>query len=215
MVGSMNATGQTLDRLDEPTRALVLLAAAIATGRQSLVEARCQACVDSKVTTAWVDELLLQSLLMVGWPRMFAAAGVWRRIVPGAAVSAEDGTDYSRAEEWRVRGESLCHTVYGSNYARLRDNVRALHPALEAWMITEGYGRTLGRPGLDLVRRELCVVAQTAVQGAERQLHSHLRGARNAGASPAVVTEVLEAIRPLLGAAEAELAQSLWNRIRA
>ena len=45
--------------------------------------------------------------------------------------------------------------IYGDNYAKLRESVRALHPAMDVWMITEGYGRTLGRPGLDLTRREL------------------------------------------------------------
>ena len=77
---------------------------------------------------------------------MFAAAAVWRRVGCAEPVWEEDGTDYTRAEEWRARGESLCSTVYGANYERLLDNVRALHPALEAWMITEGYGRTLGPP---------------------------------------------------------------------
>jgi len=206
--------GERLERLDPPTRALIVLAAAIATGQEPLVEEQCRACLAAAVPAPWVDELLLQSLLMVGWPRMFVAAAIWRRIGPPGPAPGEDGTDYSRAAEWRARGEGHCRTVYGANYERLRANVRALHPALEAWMITEGYGRTLGRSGLDFARRELCVMAQTAVQGAERQLHSHLKGARNAGASSRAVTEALDAVRPLLGASEAELAHSLWNRIR-
>jgi 4-carboxymuconolactone decarboxylase len=210
----MTSPGERLDRLDGHTRALVVLAAAIATGREPVVEQHCRACVAAAVPTLWVDELLLQSLLMVGWPRMFVAAAIWRRVGPPAAAPGEDGADYSHAGEWRQRGERYCHIVYGASYARLRDNVRALHPALEAWMLTEGYGRTLGRAGLDFARRELCVMAQTAVQGAERQLHSHLKGARNAGASPQAITEALDAVRPLLGSAEAELADSLWNRIR-
>lgn len=210
----MTGTTETLDRLDAPTRELVILAAAIATGNESLIEVRCRACVAASVPPAWIDELMLQSLLMVGWPRMFVAAAIWRRVGAPVPSAGEDGTDYAQAEEWRARGESHCRIVYGGNYQRLCANVRELHPALEAWMITEGYGRTLGRTGLDFARRELCVVAQIAVQGAERQLHSHLKGARNAGASSQVVTEALDAVRPLLGAAEAELAESLWNRIR-
>ena len=79
---------------------------------------------------------------------------------------------------------------------KLRDNVRALHPAVDAWMITEGYGRTLSRPGLDLMRRELCTVAQTAVLETERQLHSHLRGALNAGADPVQIEGVLSVVNP-------------------
>ena len=78
------------------------------------------------------------------------------------------GQDYGQVDEWTRRGEEVCARVYGDNYSKLRDSVRALHPAIDAWMITEGYGRTLGRPGLDLMRRELCTVAQTAVLEAPR-----------------------------------------------
>ena len=203
-----------LTTLDRPTRALVELAAAIATGEGPSVEHRARQCVASDVPPLWVDELLLQSVLMVGWPRALTAAALWRKIGPAAPVSGEDGAADGRTGEWRERGEAVCRLVYGANYERLRANVAALHPALEAWMVTEGYGRTIGRPGLDLARRELCVVAQVAVQGAERQLHSHLKGAAHAGASALVIDAVLDAVQPMLGAREAELVRSLWNRIR-
>jgi hypothetical protein len=50
-------------------------------------------------------------------------------------------------------------------------------------MIVEGYGKVLGRPGLDAGDvRELCIVALLAVAGRAAQLYSHLRGALNAGA---------------------------------
>jgi 4-carboxymuconolactone decarboxylase len=151
---------------------------------------------------------------MVGWPRALIAAAIWRQMGDRRAEPGEDSAAYSRAAEWTARGEAICREIYGANYERLRENVRALHPALEAWMVTEGYGRTLGRPGLDLARRELCVVAQVAVQGAERQLHSHLKGALNAGASTAAVTETLDIVRLMIGAREAKLAASLWAQIR-
>jgi 4-carboxymuconolactone decarboxylase len=59
-------------------------------------------------------------------------------------------------------------------------------------MVEGGYGRVIGRPGLDLATRELCIAALLAVWGAPRQLHSHLRGALNAGASPDEVKESVE-----------------------
>jgi 4-carboxymuconolactone decarboxylase len=211
----MSVRSESLDQLDGPTFALVVLSAAIATGGEPLVEERCRSCLEAAVPPLWVDELLLQSLLMVGWPRALTAAAVWRRVGPSEPAPGEDGTDYTRIPEWRARGESVCRMVYGDSYERLRENMRAMHPSLDAWMVAEGYGRTLGRSGLDLARRELCVVVQVAVQGAERQLHSHLKGARNAGASRRAITEALEAVGPLLGAPEAELAWSLWNRINA
>ena len=125
----------------------------------------------------------------------------------------ENGSDYGRVAEWKARGESVCQAVYGDKYAALRRNIHALHPDLETGMIVEGYGRILGRPGLDLARRELAVVAQIAVLGARRQLRSHLRGALNAGASGAAVRETLEMVRPLVTEAEWGALLELWERV--
>jgi len=203
----------TLQTLDDPTRALLALAMAIAAGREEAVEDYCRTCLAEGAPETWVDELLLQSTLMVGWPRTLSAAAIWRRIA-GPARSLEEGAEYGRAPEWRARGESVCRVVYGSNYDRLRANIRKLHPDLDAWMVTEGYGRTLGRPGLDLARRELAIVAQVAVQGAERQLHSHLKGALNAGVAPGVLDEALDFIMRMLAVPEQAVLALLRNRIR-
>jgi 4-carboxymuconolactone decarboxylase len=81
-------------------------------------------------------------------------------------------------------------------------------------MITEGYGRTMSRPGLDLLRRELCTVAQTAVLEAPRQLHSHLRGALHAGATFGQVDAVLSIVNPLLSYDQWKQVKELWQRVR-
>lgn len=204
----------SLESLDPETRALIAFAGVIAIGGEAALQAGCRDCRAARVPALWMDELLLQSVLMVGWPRALNAFTAWRQLGPPPADAGENGADQAWLGEWQARGEAICREVYGTNYSRLRDNVRALHPALDAWMVTDGYGKTLGRPGLDLARRELCVAVQVAVQGAERQLHAHLRGALHAGASVAAVTEALELVRPLLGPRELELAMSLWERIR-
>src|SRR4030095_11953241 len=120
-----------LEQLDGPTLALVILSAAIATGREPLVEERCWLCLEAAVAAIWVDELLLQSRLMVGRPRALTAAAVWRRVGPPGPAPGEDGTDYARVPNWRSRGESVCRTIYGGSYERLRENIRTLHPALD------------------------------------------------------------------------------------
>ena len=171
------------DNLDPQTRDLVRFAAAVAQGYEPELRERVGPLRSSQVPAQWVEELLLQSVLMVGYPRALIAFGVWRKFSGVPAPQTDEGQDYSQVGEWTRRGEEVCATVYGENYRKLRDSVRVLHPAIDAWMISEGYGRTLGRPGLDLMRRELCTVAQTAVLEAPKQLHSHLRGALNAGAS--------------------------------
>lgn len=199
--------------LDRATSALVRLASAIALGRVPLIAERSRAAVQADVPSVWIDELLLQSMLMVGWPRTLVGAATWRR-ESGARAPAADRSAGESPAEWQRRGEVTCARVYGANYQRLRQNVHALHPALDGWMVTDGYGKVLSRPALDLARRELCVVAQTAVLGTERQLHSHLRGALHAGAPAATVDEVLVLVGPDLEPALRELAQETWRRVK-
>jgi 4-carboxymuconolactone decarboxylase len=201
------------DSLDPQTRDLVRFAAAIAQGYEPELRERVGPLRASQVPAVWVEELLLQSVLMVGYPRALIAFSVWRKFSALSAPESDEGQDYGRIAEWSRRGQEVCATVYGENYSKLRDSVRALHPAIDAWMITEGYGRTMGRPGLDLMRRELCTVAQTAVLEAPRQLHSHLRGALNAGASPAEVTRAVEIAVSLLDPPRRGRVLELWETV--
>ena len=201
--------------LDTQTLALVRLAAAIAAGDEPAMRQLMAAAVKAEVEVQWVEELLLQSILMAGYPRALVAFGLWRK-VSGAVAPAEDpDAEYARLAQWEARGEETCTRVYGGNYAKLRRNVRDLHPAVDRWMLVEGYGRTLGRPGLDLMRRELCTVAQTAVLRTERQLHSHLRGALHSGASFDQVEAVLGVVNQLLGHEEWKEVKELWAVVRA
>jgi 4-carboxymuconolactone decarboxylase len=202
------------DSLDPQTRDLVRFAAAIAQGYEPELRDRVGPLRASQVPPGWVEELLLQSVLMVGYPRALIAFGIWRKFSGLPAPETDPGQDYGRAGEWSRRGEELCAVVYGENYQKLRDSVRALHPAVDSWMITEGYGRTLGRSGLDLRRRELCTVAQTAVLETPRQLHSHLRGALNAGASFGQIEAALSIVNPLLSFDQWKKVKELWRTVR-
>ncbi len=199
--------------LDSPTGALVALAAAIGTGEPDRIGAACADAVGAGVAGAWADELLLQSVLMVGYPRALVAAGIWRE-VSGVAAPGADVSEKESPADWVARGAATCARVYGENYEQLRRNVRTLHPALDRWMIAEGYGRVLSRPGLDLKRRELCTVAQIAVLEAPRQLHSHLRGALHAGATVAEVNAALRIAGPFLTAEASGVAARVWAAMR-
>lgn len=203
-----------MSALDSRTRAFVDLSAAVAVGNEAVLRIHADRAVAAGVPVLWGDELVLQSVLMVGYPRALVAAAVWRAATGQPAAFEEAGGDYSLLPRWMARGEEACRTVYGANYDKLRHNVQALHPALDAWMVTEGYGRTLSRPGLELVLRELAVVAQVLVLGAERQLHSHLRGARHAGATDAMLDEVIALAGAQASPEAYRMGQSLWERIR-
>ncbi len=205
----------TLAVLDDQTRCLVRLAAIIGAGserqlREHLAEAR-------SLPTQWVEEVILQSYLFAGFPRTLNAARQWRRISQTLAPATDVDADANVAgnpDAWRTRGEVTCATVYGNMYDKLRVNIAALHPALEHWMITDGYGKILSRPGLDLVRRELCVVAVCALAEQDRQLHSHFHGALHVGATPSQVLGTLDALSDLLDDDTLRRYRMLWNHVR-
>jgi len=201
--------------LDAQTQGLVRLAAAIAAGEEPSMRQAMADVLEAATEHGWVEELLLQSILMTGYPRALVAFGLWRKVSGTHAPVDDADADYANLSEWESRGEQACARVYGGNYAKLRRNVRDLHPAVDRWMLIEGYGRTLGRPGLDLLRRELCTVAQTAVLQTHRQLHSHLRGALHSGATFQQVEATLAVVNPLLGHEEWNEVKELWAVVRA
>ena len=201
-------TGATLHHLDDGTRALVRLSAAVAGGTEELIRAQLVEAAAS-AHHLWIEEVLLQIYLFAGFPRALNAMREWRRI--GGENNADPAGIPSG--ERRSLGEDTCARVYGSMYERLRVNIRALHPLLDDWMIEEGYGKVLSRPGLDLPRRELCIVAACAATAQDRQLQSHLHGCRNTGVAGAVVTAALHALRGIVPDELRTRALKLWDRI--
>lgn len=114
---------------------------------------------------------------------------------------------------WRRRGEMVCRAVYGDHYESLRELMAQVHPELDRWAVVEGYGKVLGRPGLELRVRELCVAALLSGTSATRQLHSHLRGCLNVGAAPEEVEAMLDAVRDVTGPHRAREARRVWQRV--
>ena len=198
--------------LDEETRALVRLSGIISAGSEPAVR-EALGVANGVCRPQWVDEVILQSYLFAGFPRALNAAREWRRISGREAPASDDGENFDNAARWRAEGEATCAVVYGPFYQRLRHNIRGLHPALDAWMIVDGYGKVLSRPALDLRRRELCIVAACALARQDRQLHSHLHGALHAGATPAEVQDAINTVADLLGPDDTRRYHQLFGRV--
>ncbi|MEX0912125.1 MAG: hypothetical protein WD737_00705 [Gemmatimonadota bacterium] len=94
-----------------------------------------------------VEEILLQAHLFVGFPIAIEAFPHWRSIGPEEPQRSVDGADPESQARWAGRGEEVCRTVYGGNYAKLRENVTRIRPDLDQWMVIGGYGRVIGRRG--------------------------------------------------------------------
>src|SRR5213596_1125956 len=118
--GSGTMSDRRARELDTQTDALVRVAAALAHGTVSDLKARFGAARDARVPDVWVEELLLQSLLVVGYPRALVAFGVWRK-VSGPLPDHGSGHDaellaHADWEAWAERGAVVCRDVYGRAY---------------------------------------------------------------------------------------------------
>lgn len=204
---------------DPETAALVRLAAVLAGGTEAQVEEGLRSAaglprgadVDAVVRPEWVEELVLQTYLFAGFPRALNGMRAWRLVSGRPAPTQDDGARARTA--WTDEGVRTCEAVYGAHYPRLRAHVQALHPALDAWMLEEGYGKVLSRAALDLARRELCIVAACAATRQPRQLRAHLRGALQVGVPARVVVAALEALEAVVPEALLAEARVVWGQV--
>lgn len=155
------------------------------------------------------EESALMLMLYAGYPAALEGLRVLNAAWPGRARRTREGG----TGDWLRRGEALCSRVYGSSYARLVPAVEALHPDLARWMVEHGYGRVLSRRGMTARDRELVTVAALAALGWERQLVSHLLGARRVGATLDEVQGALAAGLARTDAASERVALSAWRRL--
>ena len=201
--------------LDPQTLALVRIAVATATGDETKLRDRMVAAKAVHVPPQWVDELLLQSFLNVGYPLALVAFGVWRSVA-GPVLESEKGESIAHPDwdRWTKRGVEACAEVYGRTFHKLMLNLRALHPAIEPLVVVDAYGKILARPGLDSKRRELCTLAAIAMLNAPRQLHAHLRGALNTGSSREDVDAVLAIVEADLTKERALRLWETWADVR-
>src|SRR3989475_7982215 len=212
--GKRIMTRPNVGGLDPQTAALVRAAAALAEGKIAELKQRFVAARPAGVPELWVEELLLQSLLLVGYPLAVVAFGVRREVTGPIARGGDSAAEELAHEEWQAwaeRGAQVCAAVYGRAYHKLLVNLRSLHPALEDLVLVDAYGKVIGRPGLDMKRRELCTVAAVAVLGTARQLHSHPRGALNTGATREEIEAGLGVVEPDPGPADKRRGGGAWG----
>jgi 4-carboxymuconolactone decarboxylase len=155
------------------------------------------------------EESALMLMLYAGYPAALEALRVLHGAWPGRASRSREGTQAA----WVRRGNALCSQVYGSSFARLIEAVKTLHPDMAQWMIEHGYGRVLSRPGMTARERELVTVAALSALGWERQLVSHLLGARRVGATLDEVQASLAAGLARTDPAAERIALHAWKRL--
>jgi 4-carboxymuconolactone decarboxylase len=197
--------------MNQGTRALIALCAAVGARNRAALSIAIDAAAE-QADALEAEEALLQSYLFVGYPVALQAFAMWRE---RTGKSAPEQARPDSCTKWRARGQRVCETVYGGQYERLRENIAKLHPDMERWMLEEGYGKVLSRPGLELKVRELCIIGVLVGLDAPQQLYSHLRGALNAGATQEEVDTAVEIACAHSSLAAKETARGVWKDLKA
>ena len=142
-----------------------------------------------KIPFSKIYETLLQNYLFAGYPSALSSLKILKEYYPNIKLpKVADMNLYP----FRRKGEARCKKVYGNKFEQLIRNINNFSPELAEWLVLEGYGKVLGRPGLSFKERELCIVAVLAAMKFEDQLYSHIIGAIKAGASIEEIQMVIE-----------------------
>ncbi len=187
-------------RDDGRVRLISILSAAIAVSSEEFTERIIGYLKNMEFSREAIYETILQSYLFLGFPRMIEAALVYNNIYGDIKKESRvEKISGNEAEKWFQDGINLCRKVYGKNFEKLEKRFLAVSPEMFRWMVLEGYGKVLSRPGLSQIERELAEVAALIVDIRERQLISHVLGSLNVGATMDLIKRVNEDIRPIAG----------------
>lgn len=135
--------------------------------------------------TRFLHELFIHLSLVLGFPAMLEGFDFVSTIRPAARPSG-----HTR----RQGGKAVLHRIYGKQTRKLLQHFDRLHPEARGMIVNEVYGRVFTRPGLSLKERELINLTVLSLQGFERQVYSHVRGALRAGVSVESLTTAMTRI---------------------
>ncbi len=172
--------------LTEIESALATLFLEACTGSSDDVAAALQRARLAGAPAAFIDETLLLVQPYGGVPRAILAFTAWRAIVPKASTEVDPPADRLAS------AASAFGFVYAEKAERIRKELATLHPALEAAIYEDSYGRMLARAHLPWRVKELAALPVLAAMGAGRQTAAHALSARRAGATD---DEIVEAIQ--------------------
>lgn len=169
------------------------LSAAIAARDEASMRSIMGTALEDGITTKTIDEIILQTHLFLGFPAMIEASRVFARVRDrrrntDCLPSAYTGAD---CRAWHRDGLKKIRRIYGPAFDRLVRYINSFSPQILTWMINDGYGQVLSRPGAPFQLREICVVAMLTVTSYENQLRAHIRGTLNSGVEAALVERAI------------------------
>lgn len=156
-----------------------------------------------------IEEGLLQIHLFAGYPPMIEGFLHLKKLYPDRSHRAD--RNHVSEDKQKEKGRQLCREVYGSSFEPMIQAMQDAHPDLARWILRDGYGRVLSRPGLPGRLRELLSVALLADMAYPDQLRSHLEGALRLGGT----REDLSEVQRLIEKETDELSESIEEQFHA
>lgn len=198
---SVSLSDKELDRLagkgsafgDSSKLYCPLLSAAIAGRDEDAMRLIMKKALHEKISARVIDEIILQSHLFLGFPAMIEASRLFAEYSPVRRRGYHLPEPYSEKEcqSWNKNGLDKIKRIYGPAFERLTSYISSFSPQILTWMINDGYGQVLSRPGVSFHLRELSVVTTLTVTSYQNQLKAHIRGALNFGIDPAQVATAI------------------------
>jgi 4-carboxymuconolactone decarboxylase len=161
-------------------------------------------------------ETLLQGYLFCGYPRAIESFFCLKEVLNNRGKDYMDklkSRPFAGNADMIKRGNSLSKKIHKDKSPKIKNKIGDICPDLGYLMIAEGYGHVLSRDGLDLKNRELAVVASLISLKAHRQLHSHIRGARNVGCHDLEIYEAIITGVIWVNPGKIRRAVTLWTEI--
>jgi len=169
---------------------LALLSATSVLRKEKQFELILESLLTNKCSVKKIYESLLQTYLFAGFPSALISLKKLNELVGRNIVYK--GYDL---EKYYTRGEKNCRIIYGNKYDKLISNVKSFSPEIAEWLIIEGYGKVLGRNGLTLKEREVCIVAILSALKFRDQLYSHINGAVRVKAGVEIIFKVIKNLK--------------------
>lgn len=150
---------------------LALLSASSVLRKRKYFEIILETLIRNKCSTNKIYEALLQTYLFAGFPSALISLKRFNEVAGNNKIYR--GYDFKK---YSARGEKNCRIIYGNKYDKLIYNVKSFSPEMAEWLIVEGYGKVLGRKGLTLKEREVCIVSILSALKFKDQIYSHING---------------------------------------
>ncbi|MCZ7610858.1 MAG: hypothetical protein M5U17_11915 [Ignavibacterium sp.] len=153
---------------------LALLSAASVLRKKNYFRIILEQLLKNNTPSKKIYEALLQTYLFAGFPSALVSLKIFHK-----AVSKQKSYIGFDLKKYLNRGQNNCKLIYADKYENLLKNIRSFSPEMAEWLIIEGYGKVLGRKGLSLKEREVCIISILSAMKFEEQLYSHIIGAVN------------------------------------